>query len=98
MLPEILEIVAEDHGHGELYKTLIVSVADLWTTINRKQVIIDKAKEVSDQIDSLVAMKLELESIQSDLYKELAAIEQKEAYESNVCEGGVHSNKIQKMS
>ena len=60
--------------------------------------IIDKAKEVSDQIDSLVAKKLELESVQSDLYKELAAIEQKEAYESNVCEGGVHSNKRQKMS
>jgi len=92
------EIVAEDHGHGELYKTLIASVADLWTSINRKQVIIDKAKEVSDQIDSLVAKKLELESVQSDLYKELAAIEQKEADESNVCEGGVHSNKRQKMS
>ena len=98
LLPEILEIVAEHHGHSDLYKTLIVSVADLWTTINRKQVIIDKAKEVSDQIDSLVAKKLELESVQSDLYNELAAIEQKEADESNVSEGGGHSNKRQKMS
>ena len=96
LLPEVHQIVGEHLGHSRLYQTFTVSVADLWTTINRKQVLVQKAKEVSDQIDCLVVKKLELESIQMDLQKEIAAIEQKEAEESNVCEVGAHLNKRQK--
>ncbi len=98
LLPEVLNIIGVNVGRSKFYEALLVSLADLWTTINRKQTLIQKEKEVSDQIDCLVAKKLELEAMQLDLQKEIAVIEKKEAGESNAGEVRAQVNKRQKMS
>lgn len=78
LLPEVLSIIYEHRGRFNLYEALTLTVADLWVTISRKQVLIDKAKVLSDQIGFLTTQKMEV-------LKEIAAIERKEAEESNVC-------------
>ncbi len=89
LLPEVLKIIG-DRGRSNLYEALLVSVADLWATISKKQVLIDKARQLSVQIECLVTEKMKMP-------KEIAAIEQKEADESNVSEVG-YRDKRQKMS
>ncbi len=91
LLPEVLSIIYEHHGRFNLYEALTSTVADLWSTISRKQVLIDKAKVLSDQIGRLTTQKMQV-------LEEIAAIEQKEAEESNVFKVGAHMNKRQKMS
>jgi len=82
LLPEVLELVGKHHGLSEFYNTFRTSVADLWTTINRKKVIQQRRDEISKQMEALTKEKKQLDT-------EIDMIEQNEMKECIVYSGSV---------
>ncbi|KAK1746183.1 leucine-rich repeat protein [Skeletonema marinoi] len=78
LLPEVLEIVGKYHGLSECYESFRTCVADLWTIIDRKEVLRQQKAELAIELDALVAKRLEVEKQMSNVEMEIDLMEQAE--------------------
>jgi len=85
VLPDVLSLVGREHGQTELYRMLVNSVPDLFSTVNRKvvlkQKLAEKNKDIADkkiEMASLAAQMAALSAEVSEINVELESIEAKE--------------------
>mmetsp|Transcript_667 Transcript_667/g.1063 ORF Transcript_667/g.1063 Transcript_667/m.1063 type:complete len:440 (-) Transcript_667:43-1362(-) len=97
LLPEVLEIVGKHHGLSECYESFRTCVADLWTIIDRKEVLRQQKAELAIELDALVAKRREVETQMSNIEMEIDLMEQAELSQHAACDGS-HKSKRQKMS
>eukprot|EP00984_Skeletonema_dohrnii_P012962 scaffold5316_cov90-Skeletonema_dohrnii-CCMP3373.AAC.6 len=97
LLPEVLEIVGKYHGLSEFYESFRTCVADLWTIIDRKEMLRQQQAELAIELDALVAKRLEVEKQMSNVKIEIDLMEQAELSQHAACDGS-HKSKRQKMS
>mmetsp|Transcript_1201 Transcript_1201/g.1927 ORF Transcript_1201/g.1927 Transcript_1201/m.1927 type:complete len:472 (-) Transcript_1201:24-1439(-) len=97
LLPEVLEIVGKHHGLSECYESFRTCVADLWTIIDRKEVLRQQKAELAIELDALVAKRREVETQMSNIEMEIDLMEQTELSQHAACDGS-HKSKRQKIS
>ena len=93
LLPEVLEIVGNHHGLSEFYESFRTSVADLWTIIDRKEVLRQQKAELAIELDALVAKRLEVEKQISNVEMEIDLMEQAELSQHAACDGSQKSKR-----
>ena len=84
-LPEVLALVGNHHGHGELYLALRLSIAGVISTVNRKQFL---KRQIAEKRVKIVKLQAEIEAAET----EIAAIEAAEGHELHN-RSECHSNK-----
>ena len=78
VLPDVLSLVSREHGQTELYRMLVNSVSDLFSTVNRKVVLNQKLAEKKDEMAILEAQMAALSAEMSEINVELQSIEKEE--------------------
>ena len=78
VLPDVLALVGREHGQTELFRMLVNSVSDLFSTVNRKMIVKQKIAEKEDAMASLKTQMAILSAEASVLNTELEYIEKRE--------------------
>ena len=71
VLPDVLALVGQSHGQTELFRMLVNSVSDLFSTVNRKMVVKQKLADKTAEMTALSAKMADLSNEIDELREEL---------------------------
>ena len=71
VLPDVLALVGQSHGQTELFRMLVHSVSDLFSTVNRKMVVKQKLDDKTAEMTALSAKMTALSTEIDELREEL---------------------------
>jgi len=74
VLPEVLAVVASEHEQTELFRMLVHSVSDLFSTVNRKMVVKQKLADKTAEMEDLSAKMAALSAKMVDLSAEMSEL------------------------
>ena len=74
VLPDVLALVASEHGQTELFRMLVNSVSDLFSTVNRKMVVKQKLDDKTAEMEDLSAKMAALSAKMVDLSAEISEL------------------------
>ena len=74
VLPDVVALVASEHGQTEFFRMLVNSVSDLFSTVNRKVVVKQKLDDKTAEMEDLSAKMAALSAKMVDLSAEISEL------------------------